>query len=375
MKFSNLTNQAGEWLKSDGQENRIVISSRIRFARNLAGIPFPGWAKKAMRVEVMERVKPEVEALAEMKDGYSELMQNLSAMEKQILMERHLISREHAAKAAGSAVVVNRRQTLSIMINEEDHLRMQSLRPGLQLKAAYKQIDKVDSALEAKLDYAFSEQLGYLTACPSNVGTGMRASAMVHLPGLVLGEHINQVIQAVNKIGLAVRGLYGEGTEAMGNLFQVSNQTTLGESEEEIINRLQKVIQQVIFQERNARLNLLQKQRGMLLDQIGRAYGVLRHSHRMASKEALNLLSMIRLGIDLEFFPEEPRTAIDELFMETQPAHLQHSSHQKLSVGERDALRAALVRDKLKTFPEPDTSKAAEDTGTTGGGQPDTDDE
>ena len=247
-----------------------------------------------------------------------------------MLVERHLISREHAAKSVGSAVVMNRRQTLSIMINEEDHLRMQAIRSGLQLKSAFKLVDKVDSALEAKLDFAFDPRLGYLTACPTNVGTGMRASAMLHLPGLVLSEKINQVIQAVNKIGLAVRGLYGEGTEAMGNLFQISNQTTLGEKEDEIINRLSKVIETIIEKEHDARQMLIQKKSNTLLDQIGRAYGVLTFAHAMTSKEALNLLSFIKLGVDLGAFPEDRRLPIDELFIDTQPAHLQKSSQQKL---------------------------------------------
>jgi protein-arginine kinase len=214
-----------------------------------------------------------------------------SALEKQVLVERHLISREHAAKGVGSAVVMNRRQTLSIMINEEDHLRMQSIRSGLAVEEAFKLVDKIDSTLESKLDFAYDPRsLDILTACPTNVGTGMRASAMLHLPGLVLSELINQVIQAVNKIGLAVRGLYGEGTEAMGNLFQISNQTTLGEKEEEIINRLSKVIETIIEKEHDARQTLIQKKSNTLWDQIGRAYGVLTYAHAMTSKEALNLL-------------------------------------------------------------------------------------
>src|SRR5436190_13029007 len=265
-----------------------------------------------------------------MQDSFSELLQDLSALEKQVLVERHLISREHAAKGVGSAVVMNRKQTLSIMINEEDHLRMQAIRAGLQLKKVFQMIDKVDSALEDKLDFAFHTQLGYLTACPTNVGTGMRASAMVHLPALVLSEQINQVIQAVNKIGLAVRGVYGEGTEALGNLFQVSNQITLGEEESESISRLNKVIEQIIHHEQNARQSLLQKKPVTLFDNIGRAYGILRYAHSMASKEALNLLSYLKLGVDLGFFASEQRGVIDELFIETQPAHLQKSTAQKL---------------------------------------------
>src|SRR3989449_5906685 len=363
MKFSNVMSNAGEWLRGEGPHHQVVISSRVRLARNLRHRAFPGWAKKAERTAVLEMIKPRVEKLPETQDSFSELLQDLSALEKQVWVERNLISREHAAKSAGSAVIMNRRQTLSIMINEEDHLRMQSIRSGLQLKQAYKLVDKIDSALESKLDFAFDPRLGYLTACPTNVGTGMRASAMLHLPGLVLSELINQVVQAVGKIGLAVRGLYGEGTEAMGNLFQISNQTTLGEREDEIINRLSKVIETIIEKEHDARQVLLQKKSNTLWDQIGRAYGVLTYAHAMASKEALNLLSIIKLGVDLGAFPEDRRLPIDELFIDIQPAHLQKSSQQKLNAEERDHLRAQIIRERLKLFPKPDISKMARESG------------
>lgn len=358
MSIHNILLNTGEWLRGEGPHHQIVVSSRVRLARNVLKFSFPGWAKKTERLQILETIKPRVEELPEMSDAFSVYSQDLSALEKQVLVERHLISREHAAKGVGSAVVMNKKQTLSIMINEEDHLRLQALRSGLQVKAVFKAIDKVDTALEEKLDFAFHPKLGYLTACPTNVGTGMRASAMLHLPALVVSEQINQVIQAVNKIGLAVRGLYGEGTEALGNLFQVSNQTTLGEKEEEIIVRLHKVIEQIIEHEQNARANLLQKQATKLMDQVGRSYGLLRHAHSMNSKEALNLLSFMKLGIDLGFFNEACRQPIDELFMETQPAHLQKGTQQKLAADERDALRADIIRTKLTSFPEPELGNA-----------------
>ena len=356
MGIRNILSKTSEWLGGEGPHHQIVVSSRVRLARNLRGAPFPGWAKKAERVTILDQIRPRVEGLPEMGDAYSLACQELSALEKQVLVERHLISREHAAKGLGSAVVMNRKQNLSIMVNEEDHLRMQAIRSGLQLKAAFKAINKVDTELERHLDFAFDSTLGYLTACPSNVGTGMRASAMVHLPGLVLSEQINQVIQAVNKIGLAVRGLYGEGTEALGNLFQVSNQTTLGDSEEQIIDRLQKVILQLIEHEQNARMTLLQHRPNTLLDNVGRAYGILRFAYSMNSKEALNLLSLAKLGCDLGFYPEPWRVAVDELFMETQPAHLQKGSQQKLAADERDALRAEIIRGKLADCPKPEVA-------------------
>src|SRR3954449_10625291 len=363
MSIHNILIGAGEWLRGEGPHHQIVVSSRVRLARNLRTFAFPGWAKKAERQQILDTIKPRVEELAEMTDAHSVYSHDLSALEKQVLVERHLISREHAAKGVGSAVIMNRRQTLSIMINEEDHLRMQSIRSGLQLKSAFKLVDKVDSTLEAKLDFAYDSRLGYLTACPTNVGTGMRASAMLHLPGLVLSDLINQVIQAVNKIGLAVRGLYGEGTEAMGNLFQISNQTTLGEKEDEIISRLTKVIETIIEKEHDARQMLIQKKSTTLWDQIGRAYGILTFAHSMSSKEALNLLSIIKLGVDLGAFPEDRRLPIDELFIDTQPAHLQKSSRQKLNAEERDELRAQIIRDRLRVFPKPDISKVARESG------------
>src|SRR5881396_3489928 len=336
-----------------GPYDRIVMSSRVRLARNLKEAAFPGWAKKPERVRVLELIRPAVEALPDMKDAFSEAMDNLSTLDKQILVERHLISREHAAKSAGSGLVLNREETLCVMINEEDHLRMQALRPGLQLRQAWGAIDQADSMLEKKLEFAFSPDLGYLTACPTNIGTGIRVSAMLHLPGLVLAEDINKVIQSVNKLGLAVRGLYGEGTEALGNVFQVSNQMTLGEAETVIVERLDKVVSQIIEHEENARGVLLEKKPKMVYNHIGRAYGILANAHSISSKETMNLLSLMRLGVDLEFFAGVERSLIDELFITTQPAHLQKQFSEKLNAEERDLLRADMVRERLRHVSRP----------------------
>ncbi len=358
MKLSRIIANTGEWLTGDGPQRHIVVSSRVRLARNLRNQPFPGWAKKGERIEVMKKILPAVEGLPEMAESFSEGMESLSPLERQVLVERHLISREHAAKGAGSAVVMNPEQTLSVMINEEDHLRIQAILNGLQLEKVYEIISNADAELEEPLDFAFDETLGYLTACPSNVGTGMRASAMLHLPGLVISEQITKIINSVNKIGLVVRGLHGEGTEAMGNLFQISNQTTLGESETQIITRLNKVILQVIEHEQNARMSLVESRPTMLSDQIGRAFGILGHACSMTSKEALNLLSAIKLGADLELFPEKCRHAVDELLIETQPAHLQKgASAPNMDAEERDTLRASLIRSKLSAIPAPDHSR------------------
>jgi len=336
-----------------GPYDRIVMSSRVRLARNLKDAAFPGWAKKPERIRVLELIRPIVGLLPEMKDAFSEAMDNLTTLDKQILVERHLISREHAAKSAGSGLVLNREETLCVMINEEDHLRMQALRPGLQLRQAWTAIDQADSLLEKKLEYAFSPEIGYLTACPTNIGTGIRVSAMLHLPGLVLAEQINPIIQSVNKLGLAVRGLYGEGTEALGNVFQVSNQMTLGESETAIVERLEKVLGQIIEHEENARGTLLEKKAKMVYNHIGRAYGILANAHSISSKETMNLLSLMRLGVDMGLFPGVDRGLADELFILTQPAHLQKQHTEKLSAEERDLLRADMVRERLKPVSRP----------------------
>jgi len=338
-----------------GPHDRIVMSSRVRLARNLREHAFPGWAKKPERVKILETVLPAVSALPEMADAFGEAMDNLTALDKQLLVERHLISREHAAKNFGSGLVVNRAETFSVMINEEDHLRMQALRPGFQTREAWQAVDQLDSALEKKLNFAFDNDLGYLTACPTNLGTGIRVSAMLHLPGLVLAEQINPIIQSVNKLGLAVRGLYGEGTEALGNVFQVSNQMTLGESETTIVERLEKVLGQIIEHEENARQTLLEKKPKVVFNHIGRAYGILANAHSISSKETMNLLSLLRLGVDMELFPGTHRALVDELFLITQPAHLQKQISDKLSAEERDLIRADMVRERLKNVSRPVT--------------------
>lgn len=336
-----------------GPKDMIVMTSRIRIARNLKDSPFPGWAKKADRLKSMKVIRPAVEALPSMDACFSESLDNLSSIDKQILVERHLISREHAAKGAGSGLAFNKDESICFMINEEDHIRMQCLLPGLQLDEVWSRISQVDSNLESSLDFAFEEEWGYLTACPTNLGTGIRVSAMLHLPGLVLGEQINQIIQSVNKLGLAVRGLYGEGTEALGNVFQVSNQMTLGETEEGIVERLNKVISQIIEHEENAREKLLEKKPKVLMNHIGRAYGTLSNSHIVSSKETMNLLSFMRLGIDLGLFPGITRAVVDELLLTTQPAHLQTQFTEKLGADERDLRRADMLREHLKSVDRP----------------------
>ncbi|GEP45183.1 ATP--guanido phosphotransferase [Brevifollis gellanilyticus] len=266
MQFKTLINHPADWMQGSGPHSDVVMTSRVRLARNLRGFPFPGYSQEYQRLELLNLARPVVEDLPEMKERYSEDYATISKIKKQVLVERHLISREHAARSAGCAVVVDKSQNISIMINEEDHFRIQGIRPGLNLRSAWDLVDHIDTEMEASLPYAYDKELGYLTACPTNVGTGMRASVMLHLPALALTEQINPVIKAVGKIGLAVRGLYGEGTEALGNLFQISNQHTLGEKEGEIITSIERVIERVVTSEINARQKLIEENSIMLKD-------------------------------------------------------------------------------------------------------------
>ena len=354
MRFSTLIKYPADWMAGGQGLHDSVLTSRIRLARNLRGHPFPGWARREERAATLDLMCSAVEALPVMKDAFSQELGNLSSVQKQVLVERHLISREHAARGNGSAAVIERRQTYSLMLNEEDHLRMQAIRPGLQLASAYEALSELDSELEESLEFAFDPKLGYLTTCPTNLGTGLRASAMLHLPALVLGDQIGQVLHAVNKIGLAVRGLYGEGTESLGNLYQISNQSTLGESEETIIRRLERVISEVATHERNAREKLLEDDPAMVADKIGRAYGILRHAHLIESKEALGHLSLLRFGGMLGFFPEGTVVLCDTLLMDIQPAHLQLHAGRQLEPEDRDAMRAEIVRSSLQSLASPD---------------------
>ncbi|MEY2877696.1 MAG: hypothetical protein RLZZ15_76 [Verrucomicrobiota bacterium] len=354
MTIASLIATPSELTDSASSKTAIVLMTRVRLARNLAGQPFPGWAKPAQRAAVFEGCRQAVASLPAMKRGLHVGIGELSELERQILVERHLISRELSGAKSDAGVVINKDQTIAVMLNEEDHLRIQVLRSGFQLKKAWNAINEFDSALEEQLDYAFSPTLGYLTACPTNLGTGMRASAMMHLPALVISNLMEKVVRSVNQLGMVVRGLFGEGSDASGSIFQISNQTTLGESEADIIKRLGSVLQSIVEHELNAREKLLEADPAKLFDKIGRAYGILQNSHLLSSSEAMNLLSLVRLGIDLGVFPDAQRCVIDRLFIEAQPGHLQHAQKGECEPGQRDLLRAARLRAEFAVFARPE---------------------
>ena len=339
---------------SSGSKCAIVLMTRIRLARNLANHRFPGWAERSEREDVLAQCREALTGTSAMKRCLSVPLTEIGALQRQILVERHLISRELSGSKSGAGVVINKDQSVSVMINEEDHLRIQVLRAGFQLKKAWNTVNTLDTALEEQLDYAFSPSLGYLTACPTNLGTGMRASAMMHLPALVIAGQMEKVVRAVNQLGMVVRGLFGEGSDASGSIFQISNQTTLGESEEDIIKRLQSVLQSIIDHELNARAKLMEAEPHKMFDKIGRAFGLLQNSHLLTSSEAMNLLSLLRLGIDLGVFPDETRAMIDRLFIEAQPGHVHYASGKpELESTERDMLRAARMRTEFAKFARP----------------------
>jgi protein arginine kinase len=348
MNINDLVKQTGEWLKGEGPNADIVISSRVRIARNVKGYPFSHWAGKKEKAEVLSIVKDAVNNSKYMKGSLFAKITDLNDIDKQFLVERHLMSREHAVNGESKALTVDTKEIVSIMINEEDHLRAHVIQSGFDLAETWRVLGTLDTDLETKIHYAYSERLGYLTACPTNIGTGLRSSVMLHLPALVITSHIGRVLQAISKLGVTARGLYGEGTEASGNFFQISNQVTLGHSEEDIIDNIEKLINQVISRERSARDYLASRDKPALQDRIWRAHGTLKSARIITSEETIRLLSLIRLGVDMNMITNIDRKTLNELFILTQPAHLQKIEGKKLSAAERDIKRADLIRAKFK---------------------------
>ena len=347
MEINELARHAGEWLRGEGPESDIIISSRIRLARNLADFPFTNRASAEQKVEIGELLQNRIAKL-EVNDGglsYFDLS-NLTPLDLEFLVERHLISKEHAEADGARGVAIDDKETVSVMVNEEDHLRIQVLKSGFQLGETWEIIDELDDAIDHELTYAFSAELGYLTACPTNVGTGMRASVMLHLPGLLFTKQIDKVITAVGKMSLVVRGLYGEGTQYAGSLYQISNQVTLGKSEEEILDNIVSTVPQIVRYERRAREMLLSQNRPKLEDRVYRSLGMLKSARTISSSETITLLSHLRLGINLGLI-EMAIGQVNQLFIRTLPAHLQKMEGEELGPDERDRARATFIRTSL----------------------------
>lgn len=347
MGVESLLKQTSEWLKGTGPNSDIVMSSRIRVARNLVDYPFSHWASKRQEREVLKASEATLQKSKLLKGSMTVHMNEISDLDKQFLLERHLISREHILRPECKSVIIGDKEIISIMVNEEDHLRIQIMQSGLNLMQGWRIADQLDDDLSKDLVFAYDKKWGYLTACPTNTGTGLRASVMLHLPALVMTKQINRVIQAITKLGMVVRGLYGEGTEAEGNLFQISNQITLGRSETEIVDHIEQIIRQLIGHEESARKQLLKQNQNILQDTICRALGTLRNAYIISSKETIHHLSMLRLGVDLGLVLEVDRKVVNELFLLTQPAHLQRMAGKLLAQSQRDATRAKIIRERL----------------------------
>ncbi len=346
-ELDELLRVPSEWLRGAGPVSDIVMSSRLRLARNLDKFPFATRATKATQADVLRMVKESISHSPTMKRPLFFDMATLDEVDRQFLVERHLVSREHIIHADHKGVAIGQGEIISIMVNEEDHLRIQVIQSGLNLTAAWSLIDTLDDELSETLPYAYSSDWGYLTCCPTNTGTGMRASVMAHLPALVITKQINKVLHTITKLGLTARGLYGEGTEASGNFFQISNQVALGRSEEEIIENIERILKEVIHQEQTSRESLMTHNRTQLEDRIWRAFGILKHAKTISSNEALDLLSAVRLGVDLGLMNGLNRTTVNELFIFSQPAHLQKLEGKPLAAKERDSKRAELIRSRL----------------------------
>ncbi len=335
------------WIRNDGPDSDVVISSRVRLARNLDKYRFTHLATDEDLGEIIREVSKCVNRPMDFGTLHMIQMSGLQPHERRTLVAKHLVSTELTENVKNRVVLLDDDEKISIMVNEEDHLRIQTLLPGLQLLEAWKLASKVDDFVESCVPYAFSEELGYLTACATNVGTGIRISAMMHLPALTVAKQIGKVLAATSHLGLAVRGLYGEGTQALGNIYQVSNQVTLGYSESELVDNVEGVTRQLVNEERNAREVLLKEGRYQLEDRVYRAYGIMANARIISFNETLELLSDVRLGVHTGILRDIDPLVLNELLVVTMPAYLESVAGRELSIAERDVMRAEIIRNKL----------------------------
>jgi len=347
MELSDLDRRCGEWLRGEGSRAHVVISSRVRLARNLAGYPFATRAEEDQRREITLRMREELSGLGLGPRQYWVDLGKADKLEARFLVERHLISRELESGRGPRGVAFGSDEVVSVMINEEDHVRIQTIRAGLALEEAWQRALQVDRELEKRLEFAASNQFGYLTACPTNVGTGLRASVMLHLPALVHLKQIEKVFHAASRTGLTVRGFYGEGTMASGDLYQISNQVTLGHTEEDILKSLSTLLPRILEYEEMCRTELASRGLLKLEDKVHRALAILRSARTLTSEEAMQYLSSVRLGFVMDILKDVDIASLNELFVLTQPAHLQKLEGRALDPDERDVRRATFVRTTL----------------------------
>lgn len=345
--FEELLNNKDTWLSGKGPFSEIIFSSRVRLARNFSDYPFPLRAAAGQREKILKTMEEIYPKTSTLKNAAFLRMEEVSDIDRQFLLERHLISQEHMHATNGKGLILSLDEKIALMINEEDHLRMQAMASGFDLKKAYETINTIDDSIAEFINFSFMPNLGYLTSCPTNVGTALRASCMLHLPALTFTKRINKVLELLAKISFATRGFFGEGTQALGDFFQISNQISLGLSEAEVIDNLAGVVNQVKEQEIDARGTLLKKHKLSLEDNVWRSYGVLRNCRLISSKEALSHLSILSLGLDLGIINKISRELLNNLFLMIQPAHLQKIEARALKEEERDFIRAQILREKL----------------------------
>lgn len=346
--FENMAKKPAGWLSEEGDESSVVLSTRIRLARNINGLNFPTSADKETRAKVVEYFQAAVEKSEFLSQGRFHRSEDLDKASSSFLVERHLISPTMLERLDDAGVFIGPNEQVSIMINEEDHLRIQAITTGLEMDRAMELASQYDNEVGRLMEYDYDSDFGFLTACPTNVGTGLRASVLIHLPGLVLTRDIDMVIQKISKIGLAVRGFYGEGTDVLGNLFQISNQTTLGKSEEDILEDIERVTRVITGDEAAARNRLKEEASEQISDKIWRAYGILKFARVLSSEEVMNLLSAVRLGLAMGIIEDLSIKVINEILLLSQPAHLIKYCGQDMTTDERDIARAEMVREKLK---------------------------
>ncbi len=338
------------WLDASGPESMIVLSTRVRLARNLSGVRFSTRTTATDRKDILESVARACHKSGQLADAVEFDVPSMSSLDRNILHERHLISRElmgRDGRPVSSAALFTEGE-LGVMVNEEDHLRIQVLKSGFDLSGALASIERLDNDFGRELSFAFHPQFGYLTSCPTNVGTGLRASVLIHLPGLVLTKEISKVLQGLAQVGLTFRGLYGEGSEVVGNFFQLSNQTTLGKSEGELVDQLGKVVRQVVEYEVEARAVLERDAPVVMADKVWRAYGLLRYARNLSFEEAMNLLSGVRLGVGLGTIKDVDAYTLNKLLVYTQPGHLEDIIGLGVDEAELNEARAEYVRSLLQ---------------------------
>ena len=345
------------WLSEDARENDVVLSTRVRLARNIAGHRFPEHASPDEREDILRNIANALTSCAQLPMSRLWRMTELHEVARNVLLERQLISRQLCNLPEGGGVSITDVQDGCLIVNEEDHIRLMAIRPGLDLDSAWAQVDRLDSELMTRVSFMFDETLGFQTACPSNVGTGLRASAMMHLPGLVLTGQLQPLFRALDQLGMAARGWFGEGTDNIGDVFQVSNQSTLGENETQILQRFEKIVRQLIWSERNARKKMVQTKANRLDDSVARAYGILKHARRIDTGEALAHLCSLRVGISMHLFRRLRLPTVNALLIGVQPGHLQVAYGKPIEDDARDSVRAEMVRDRLKHVGCEETSR------------------